>query len=551
MKKAIELFENDLVRNASREIKISAASKRFAKYLPDRMESDWLCILAKFAIEVPWKYYDELAVSKGFDLLIGNEEKAINAINRYSYEIDVCFNNLFRNSSVFKHEGSIDTGKPDDLFKLSLEINPEYLRIAEHIFGNVSKIFVSVCSSNKKNKKLQPKGICAILKNKGHECLYKGYIDKIRNGIAHGQITYKSLSIEYGSGDYALQISPSEFLRSFDDLWRTSNGLSIALLLFIFNQKSRNNLSGINMPSSLAVHIAGEAVSYEGMRVVGVIGSEALEGEQLNIALTTPFKNRMMVILDCLITTYYLSKIGFQNYKTIAFRIDQEKTVSSLLRIDADKFSTLLQENCDADKVSESVLIKTSLLWLNENLWFTKIRLLKILIKTNMKLALENMFEQWREIGFLPHKGSYFIKSVENKSNHQVGRLEVHAVLKYPEDAQEKELCKKILKDITAKISRRWILKFDNITGRSFYFYPKRPTYIWVNLYKYDGPQRFLRRDGWAGGNIVAMSEKVRSFFRPPIYIPKPEMRWKGLRILFDSPFKLGKGIGTNVDRKE
>jgi hypothetical protein len=46
-----------------------------------------------------------------------------------------------------------------------------------------------------------------------------GYDEKVRNGIAHGQVTFGLSDIQYGDNHFLYKLQDNEFLYLFDTLW--------------------------------------------------------------------------------------------------------------------------------------------------------------------------------------------------------------------------------------------------------------------------------------------------------------------------------------------
>ena len=156
----------------------------------------------------------------------------------------------------------------------------------------------------------------------------------------------------------------------------------------------------------------------------------------------------------------------------------------------------------------------------------------KLLFGSHRKLLWENIQNDWRKAGLLRGGGRFRIRKIENASVAGISRVWVTAVLQHPEDANNQEVVRQVIHAIVNKVSRTWINKYPSDFKRRLWW-PGRPKYIWVWLYRIDGTYRWLREGGWVGGNIVAAAEKVRDSRRSPIFVRNPEEIWKGIRLRY------------------
>jgi hypothetical protein len=115
----------------------------------------------------------------------------------------------------------------------------------------------------------------SLLRSKGYEELLSGYDAKIRNGIAHGQVRFGLSDIQYGDNRFPYKLQEDEFLYIFDTLWRTSNSLAIAILLFIArNHSSFLETTNSMLPTGIISLIVAAETEREGLSFKGVIESE-------------------------------------------------------------------------------------------------------------------------------------------------------------------------------------------------------------------------------------------------------------------------------------
>jgi hypothetical protein len=67
--------------------------------------------------------------------------------------------------------------------------------------------------------------------------------------------------------------------------------------------------------------------------------------------------------------------------------------------------------------------------------------------------------------------------------------------------------------------------------------WPRKPQYVFVDLFKVDGTLRWLKGGGWLAGNLVAVAERVWGN-HPSVLVENPEQIYKGIRIRFSMDTK-------------
>jgi hypothetical protein len=108
----------------------------------------------------------------------------------------------------------------------------------------------------------------------------------------------------------------------------------------------------------------------------------------------------------------------------------------------------------------------------------------------------------------------------------------VTAVLRHPSFASDREAVKEILGVVVRKATGVSVRTETSDLSRSWW--PAgRPAYVWVALYRLDGTFRWIGSGGWQGGNLVAVAERIYNPKMPPVFVPKPEEVWKGMRLRY------------------
>lgn len=360
-----DLLSKDILTSAEATSRKRESFARFYMYLPEVGSDIFLRALYKFVLAAPWRYWDPEVVTNALQLLENSVERTASAMSVRSRQIGIGFENLFRQARASNYEEKLSLSKVRDLLRLATEFHPEYLRCAEHIFSNLLTVYWSVLKKGDVSGKFDLRGAVNFINQKGHNFLLKGYNDDIRNAVAHGEVVFKGLeSIQYGPEVANVNFASFEFLSTFDSLWRTSNNIALALLLFI--ARNKNYLVGIHgfvLPPSLMAFLAASGIERTGLNVVGVVESEIHGlGKQLHLAVQTFTRYRPLVLLECAQLTMHLLENGGSGYARYLFDIDQGKSLSSLVIVRPDRLTTLLQENSPTERLGE-IFDDSPLLW--------------------------------------------------------------------------------------------------------------------------------------------------------------------------------------------
>ena len=363
MKTLRDFIGKDPIAAADAESKLSEGSAFFGNYIPSSIDSLWLRVLSKFSNDIPLRYWDKEIIEKALTILEKDNLKTHDALLAWKNRIGIGFDYLFRRAPIEKSEVNLSTTIAPDLLALSNEFHPEYLRRCEYIFTNLIVLYWAVSKKGSVQSKFDITGASAILKSKGYELLLSGYDEEIRNGIAHGQVIFGSFDIQYGDSHFPYKLNADEFLYLFDTLWRTSNSLAIAILLFLArNQASFPAVNNV-LPTSIITLIAAAETERTGLSITGVIESEIQSGRQLHVLLKTVFRKRESVLLECAHIAFRLLDAGAVSYSRYIFEIDQGMKVDSMVAILPYKLALLQNESYE--RFSE--ILDSQLIWTHES----------------------------------------------------------------------------------------------------------------------------------------------------------------------------------------
>lgn len=298
--------------------------------------------------------------------------------------------------------------------------------------------------------------------------------------------------------------------------------------------------------------LAGGGIERTGLNVVGVVESEIHGlGKQLHLAVQTFSLYRPLVLLESAQLTMHLLENGGGGYARYLFDIDQGKSFSSLVIVKPNRLAALLRENAPVERLGE-IFDDTPMLWYDESKFRNNLKAWKFLFKSHLKVAKEGMFAEWRKAGVVSRgRGRYLIREIKNVSAGRMPKINVTAVLRYPEDVNDRDLIREIVYSIIKKTSKVWVdpkkAGFEGDRG-----WVGRPKYIWLRLCRLDGTIRWLNACGWASGNLVAMAERGYGLLRRPLQIRNPEEVWRGIQIRYSMDVETLQKMSVNPedDRK-
>jgi hypothetical protein len=526
-----DFLESETLGVAYAQIRSNTTLKKFEEYLPENVNKEWALILSKFAQDAPWTYWDSDTVDTALAVLESSPERTIDAMNFWSKSIGIAVENIFRISSALSYEENLDASKSRDLLRLATEFHPEYLRHNEHIYGNLLTCYWGILKRGSVQGKFDIRGAVNYIKSKNLDSLLLGYDDRVRNAIAHGQITFTGLGgIRYGEEIANYELYSSSFLRIFDDLWRTCNSLVIAILLFI--ARNEDLTSGkLRLAPSLIALIASSILERKTLSITGAIESVSiLDQKQLHIFVKTSLLKREWVILDCMRISALLLKHGADAYGRFLFDIDQGRRISSLVIIKADVLKNLLIDPLTPQNRIGEALDEAPLLLFNEGKWTHRIKAWREIFSSHFELAWKNIENDWEQRGLRISDQSYRILKIKNQSNESVRRIHVYAVLNNQTFVNNPDILKRIVRRIIKRTAKTTVPKETTFSNRHS---PGLPTYVWVSLYKIDGTFRWVTSEGWLGNNLIVIGERIFSRFKLPIFVPVAEEIWKKIRLRY------------------
>ena len=525
-----ELLESNVGSDAQAELNRRAVSLRLGTYLKNA-DPFWYRVLFPFVDEAPWRFWEEGAVRLALELLEQEPPRSREALNAWQAELASGLDALFLGSAPARDEEGLSLGVAD-MVRLGTIYHPEYLRYVEHVFGNLLVVYWAAIRKGAVRAKFDLRSGAEQMSRAGHEVLTRGYDERVRNAIAHGQIRYRGFDVQYGPAVANYVLEPRKLISKFDELVRTCNALVLAIILFL----ARNPSSGqVNLPARLLTLFGAGAIDQKLASISGSFESEpsALSGRQLHVALRAHFHSRMILMYQCAKLAYHLIQLGATSFKRFLFEIDYGKEIKGLVIIDADVLRELLDTDAPATELRKA-FPETQLLWFDEGKVRRTIRLYGASVSAAMQLLRDNRAGALVASGFRTAHSGFRIRQIKNVSAGWRGRVDVTAVLRDPNDAANRDALHAITKEILGVALKRWIRTRMGGIGQGW-GWPRRPKQVFIKLYRNDGPLRWLSSGGWVGGNIVLTAEYIHpiSWRYKYVFVDRPEETWSGIRFRY------------------
>ncbi|MCH7514612.1 MAG: hypothetical protein IH947_11820, partial [Bacteroidetes bacterium] len=274
-----------------------------------------------------------------------------------------------------------------------------------------------------------------------------GYHNLMRNGIAHGGITYLEREIKYTDkrGNEETIYAP-DVLRKFDDLLDVCNSLTLAFSIFIF----LNEPKGYLLPPHTLYEELKASTKTPYWEVIACIPTETMKGSQLVVyakASTSDYDKVYMSAIQTGILAAFLST-GYDRYFV---SIRSRKALPGWAAFDGKRLSKLAKR--------DDISIQDFAGVLEEGLVFyvPKVKLPKILSRINTYLISLKIQISLAKIDFQRNLGLTIIK-IRNASMHRHGwRIVLKGeVVVLPEGGDiKKEEIYSSLRRITRKAAKR------------------------------------------------------------------------------------------------
>ena len=219
------------------------------------------------------------------------------------------------------------------------ELHPAYLRLTEAVFRPLLHIAAhfSRLDRGKGTESLDLHQIVQELTSRGFDHILDPYDHLMRNGIAHGGITYSSDLIQYqdkkGNRE---QLDTYGIIRRFDNLLDVCNGLLLAFSIFMLTRDDER----YELPANLLVDELRAATRTPYWSVIGCLPVPHANKSQLVIYVRPDTLDRQKVQLSLFHSAIMLEKLA-PGYERYFFSFRSKKCWPGFAAFDGRKLATL------------------------------------------------------------------------------------------------------------------------------------------------------------------------------------------------------------------
>ncbi len=522
-----ELLADDPLGRAAVQVRQWAGLDRFRRLVPG-LSNEWAAALARFTGASPFSFWDDKSVECALSVLEGNPTRTCNAIRERGDLFDLGLSNLLVLGEADLRQKPLPMGDGRTTIELATVFHPEYLRKSEHVFGNLLSVYWSIRKRGDVSGNYGVKNAVPLFDGSTEAVLVRGYVDEIRNAIAHGEVCFTATGTRYGSHARSPMLLPDEFLASFDFLWRSSLALALGVLLFLARNDGVLASANVPTPPSVCRVLASGYAERPGFRVIGAFASEVPRiGRQLNVVTESSFKARTMVVLDSLRLARRLQEAGATGFGRFLIELHHPWGTPSMVSISPSRLQRLIDQDAATDRLMEA-LSDTPMVWESESKLSTRCKAYPLIARTQIRAALMSVKRSLRSVGTL----RVAVKSIRNASVQPIVRVEVVLVLEEPDRDVTADELDSLLVTFCRRYSRRLVK--DNPGRFTTRKCTRRfPSYVWIRVYRQDGTLRWLERDSVKEGNLLAAAERIGGEGNKPVLVRETEKVVSGVRIRY------------------
>ncbi|MBN2022747.1 MAG: hypothetical protein JW809_08115 [Pirellulales bacterium] len=244
------------------------------------------------------------------------------------------------------HDGPLKTIDEYDFVRfIDKCVHPTYLRLVESVLTALTRpvAYFSRLERGKGTDGLDVWSVMHELEQPPTDCLIQPYRHIIRNGIAHGGITFLQNEIRYRDNkENEEKFDTASVLRLFDDLLDTCNGLAAALKVFFLVSRHR----GYIPPRELLVEELQEETFTPWWTIEGCVESEMACKRQL-IVYARPDSRHYQKVQWSAIQSGILAELFAPGYDRYFFSLRSRKAWPGWAAFDGERLRNLREAGVD------------------------------------------------------------------------------------------------------------------------------------------------------------------------------------------------------------
>ena len=241
--------------------------------------------LWKYLGERPQRFFSIDAFQFFLDQLIELDREQKDALSQLLNKHNAQLNNAYRHvneiCALDWHDGQVRSkAHYGQLIFIDQDVHPAYLRLAEAVFRPLLQIVAHFSRLNrgKSGEDMNLYHIVQELNSAGFESVLSPYDHLMRNGIAHGGVTYSAHGVIYEDKKGNRNELKSQYvIRKFDDLLDVCNALLLAFSIFILTRKD----DCYQLPANLLIEELRAETKTPYWEIDGCLPSAQVNGTQL------------------------------------------------------------------------------------------------------------------------------------------------------------------------------------------------------------------------------------------------------------------------------
>jgi hypothetical protein len=314
--KAEGIFKNHIY-DLSNKVKLEFLRKKFSEL--KSCPHNQFVSLSKYQDYTPEKFYSKVAFEKFLQQIKTFYIQKSSSLTAYltdnQHELSRSLH-LLEEVNRQKWHDIIIAERNYELIKfIDQTVHPNYLRVTEGIFKPISKIlaYYSRIQRSVSTDNLDLYNIVEELKILTLNDFVSPIDNTMRNGIAHGGITYLDHDIRYeDKKGNSVQIDAQRVIRMFDALLDISNGMALALKLFLLTEGHGK----LAFPRQILIEEIAESTKTGWLNIQGVVDSSIESQRQLLIYVWATSLDRYKVMHSALKTAVLAEQLapGYDRY---------------------------------------------------------------------------------------------------------------------------------------------------------------------------------------------------------------------------------------------
>jgi len=260
----------------------------------------------KYINKRPEKFYSQVVFEKFSTFLESefknNKERLVNLLNQNYYKIDKAYFFINEINNLDWHDSFEDMDELDFVKFIDNKTNPVYLQLTEGVFFPFIYLlaFISRLNRNKQIDGLDVFNCVEELNIHGNNDYCRTYDNIVRNGIAHGAVTYKQKEINFkDKRGKSKSFRFRQFIDLVDDHIDTCNALVIASKIFYIKYLNEN----LYIPPQLMIEELQSETESPWWRIEGSLKSKIANNQsQLIIYARTDTKDVLKAYYSTIMT---------------------------------------------------------------------------------------------------------------------------------------------------------------------------------------------------------------------------------------------------------